>query len=117
MVQTPRLLERIEKLQNSTKNLGWGHCVLDPKLEMTEETLKAEQQFLIVCGHSHYRVVKTLVLEVYAKQEGESETYYGLFTDSVTKDKFDVLLAYGGEDFCMSKMIETLKSWFPEVRV
>lgn len=107
MAQIPKLLERVEKLQNTTRNLGWGHCVLDPMLSTSEEVLKVEEQYLVVCGHSHYRTVKTLVLEVYA--DGK----YGIFTDSETKDKFDVILCFGDEDFCMQKMIEALKTWFP----
>lgn len=105
------ILQRICNVQNSKKQLSWGHCVLTPPVKCSEELAhKPEAQFVLVCGHSYYRIVKTLILEIY------SDDKVGVFVEN-ENHRFDCILAYGSEDFAVERIIYSLKEWFPAKEV
>lgn len=110
-MEIPNCLKRIERIQNTTKNLGWGMSELVPMLDrkMTGG-LSPVCQYVVTVGHSYHKVVKTLVFEFY------SDGRCGIYSDANVKDKFDILLFIGEEDKAVEKVINLLKIWFPEVR-
>lgn len=101
------ILARILKIQNSKKQLSWGHCVLNPPVKCSENlVLKPKDQYVLVCGHSYYRVIKTLILEIYP------DDTVGIFVEN-NEHSFDCILAYGNEDFAVESIVSSLKEWFP----
>lgn len=101
------LITRMERLQNSTRNLSWGHSVLSPMLADTPPSVR--EQYVVVCGHSHYHEVRTMLLDVCANGK------FVLYADELVKDKFDMIIGYGTEDEVLSSLIDRLKFWFPAV--
>lgn len=100
------VLKRIMKIQNSKGQLSWGVCELDPPVKCSEEFLKPREQYVLVCGHSYYRKIKTLILEIY-----HNDTI-GVFVEN-EEHKFDCILAYGAINIVIEKIIQSLKDWFP----
>ena len=104
-----KLLERIKKIQNSKKQLGWGVCFLEPVVVLKKTCFEPKAQAVVVCGHSYYKTVRTLILNVYHEND---KTEFSVLVDNA-EHKFDEFLAYGSEDFVIEKIKCVLKEWFP----
>lgn len=100
------VLKRIMKIQNSKGQLSWGVCELDPPVKCSEGFAKPKEQYVLVCGHSYYRKIKTLILEIYPDDS------IGVFVEN-EEHKFDCILAYGVINIVIEKIIHSLKEWFP----
>lgn len=111
MKETPNFLKRVERIQNKTKNVGWGYCELTQTLDKRQASkLDPVEQYVLVCGHNYHRKIKTLLVEFY------SDGRIGLFSEANARDEFDFLLFIGDEEEAIKKVIHLLKIWFPEVR-
>lgn len=96
MIEVPTLISRIERLQNSSKNLNWGH-------HKNEDDL-----WILCCGHNYYNKTLTLTVRI------ENPLFYTVRSDNCKGDyKF---LCYGNEDEVIHWIIEHLKEIYPEIR-
>lgn len=101
------LLDRIRKIQNGTKNIGWGIAEYSPLMNLYENN-KTDSQYVIVVGHNVYRKNFTMFLEVFV--DGKSSL-------SVMKNGSigDYIVDKVNEDDLIKSLCQTLKSWFPEI--
>ncbi len=102
----PRVIERIYKLQNRSRNLGWGTAEYKPLMKTMSKDVVS--QWVIVVGHNYHKTMRTMFLE---------ETERGLVLYEEVDNRLDgAVLCSGDEDDVMHKIVERLKVWFPEVR-
>lgn len=94
--EVPKIVTRLEKLQNSSKSLSWGHSVND---DFT----------VLCCGHNCYWK-KTLTLVVRPQSNGM------YFVESDDCDGCYAFLVLGTEDEVVSSVIDHLKELYPEIR-
>lgn len=104
-----RLIERIRKIQNGTRNLGWGADMFKPIVVIDSD--EVESQAIVTLGHNVYKTIKVLFLEKY------NNGFYRVY-EVVDKDlrESEVILTFGEEDDVIKTLITKLKEWFPEVR-
>lgn len=103
-----KVLERIQKIQNSSRNIGWGVSNFTPMLR-SDRLPQIHEQWVIVVGHNIYHHVKTMILEVL------SDGKYNLsLADNFDSGKF--IAENVDEDGLISALCGSLKNWFPEIR-
>ena len=95
-MEVPKIITRLEKLQNSSKNLKWGHALCD------------ENRWVLCCGHNMYRKTLTLLVR---EQNGN----FVVDSDDCENGNYD-FLCLGDEDTIIQKVILHLKEIFPELR-
>ena len=100
-MNTPNLVKRIEKLQNSTQNLKWGHSHTILK---SSETL-----WVICCGHSVYKRILTFEVKVV-------DTGYRIDCDFKELEDSSGSIFIGNEDECIRWVVMILKNSYPEIR-
>lgn len=101
------LLDRIRKIQNGTKNIGWGIAEYSPIMDLGENE-RTDSQYVIVVGHNVYRKNFTMFLEVFVD---------GKFSLSFLKNGRigDYIVDKVNEDDLIKSLCQALKSWFPEI--
>lgn len=95
-VEIPKLITRLEKLQNSSKNLSWGH------------SLNEDNVWVLCCGHNVHKKILTLLVR-------ENEGRYVVESDNCKCSEYSYL-CLGKEDTVVYRVIELLKEVFPEIK-
>ncbi len=101
------LLDRIRKIQNGTKNIGWGIAEYSPIMDLAENE-RTDSQYVIVVGHNIYRKIYTMFLEVFVDGKCSLSVIKYNHTGDYIVDKVN-------EDDLIKSLCQTLKSWFPEI--
>ena len=101
------LLDRIRKIQNGTKNIGWGIAEYSPIMDLAENE-RTDSQYVIVVGHNIYRKIYTMFLEEFVDRKCSLSVIKYNHTGDYIVDKVN-------EDDLIKSLCQTLKSWFPEI--
>lgn len=103
-----KVIERIRKIQNKTKNLGWGVAEYSPFMDLKVKR-QTESQWVIVVGHNVYRKVHTLFLEVFKNGS------YSLSETTSSRKVGDYLCDRVSADTLVNALCRSLKAWYPEL--
>lgn len=107
--KTQNVLSRIKKIQNTTKNIGWGTANYFPLMDL-KETKNTDSQWVIVVGHNVYRKIHTMFLEVFKN----GKYSLSVMTNRNTVGEF--LAESVDEEELIQVVCRVLRTWYPEKR-
>lgn len=103
-----QLIYRIRRIQNGTKNIGWGVSEYCPLMNL-QKTSKTDSQYVIVVGHNVHRKIHTLFLECF------SDETFSLSVMTKHNTVGEYLADCVSEEGIIVALCEALKTWFPEI--